>query len=214
MAKGCTIFPQSIALASTWNPELVEKVGAAIGKESRAHGIHQLLSPTINIARDTRCGRTEETYGEDPYLASVMAVAFIRGVQSQRVICTPKHFAANFVGDGGRDSNAIHFSERLLREVYFPAFKAAVQKGGALSIMAAYNSIDGVPCSCNRWLLTEVLRGEWGFKGFVVSDYGSVSGLITHHGVAKTKGEAAEKALEAGLDVELPDQTVSGSFTP
>ncbi|MEM2319166.1 MAG: glycoside hydrolase family 3 N-terminal domain-containing protein [Candidatus Bathyarchaeia archaeon] len=205
MARGCTIFPQSIALASTWNPELVEKVGSAIGRETRAHGIHQLLSPTINIARDPRCGRTEETYGEDPHLASVMASAFIRGVQSQRVICTPKHFAANFVGDGGRDSNAVHFSERLLREVYFPAFKAAVQKGGALSIMAAYNSLDGVPCSCNRWLLTEVLRREWGFKGFVVSDYGSVSGLITHHGVAETKGEAAKKALEAGLDVELPE---------
>ncbi|MEM2914484.1 MAG: glycoside hydrolase family 3 C-terminal domain-containing protein, partial [Candidatus Bathyarchaeia archaeon] len=155
--------------------------------------------------RDPRCGRTEETYGEDPYLASVMAVAFIRGVQSQKVICTPKHFAANFVGDGGRDSNAIHFSERLLREIYFPAFKAAIQKGGALSLMAAYNSIDGVPCSCNKWLLTEILRGEWGFKGFVVSDYGSVSGLITHHGVAASKAEAAKKALEAGLDMELPE---------
>ncbi|MEM2400906.1 MAG: glycoside hydrolase family 3 N-terminal domain-containing protein [Candidatus Bathyarchaeia archaeon] len=205
MAQGCTIFPQSIALASTWNPELVEKIGVAIGKESRAHGIHQLLSPTINIARDPRCGRTEETYGEDPYLASAMAVAFIRGVQSQRVICTPKHFAANFVGDGGRDSNAIHFSERLLREIYFPAFKAAIQKGEALSLMAAYNSIDGVPCSCNKWLLTEILRKEWGFKGFVVSDYGSVSGLITHHRVAGTKDEAAKKALEAGLDMELPE---------
>ncbi|MEM2673674.1 MAG: glycoside hydrolase family 3 protein, partial [Candidatus Bathyarchaeia archaeon] len=205
MAQGCTIFPQSIALASTWNPELVERIGVAIGRETRAHGIHHLLSPTINIARDPRCGRTEETYGEDPYLASVMAVAFIRGVQSQKVICTPKHFAANFVGDGGRDSNAIHFSERLLREIYFPAFKAAIQKGGALSLMAAYNSIDGVPCSCNKWLLTEILRGEWGFKGFVVSDYGSVSGLITHHGVAASKAEAAKKALEAGLDMELPE---------
>ncbi|MBS7606540.1 glycoside hydrolase family 3 C-terminal domain-containing protein [Candidatus Bathyarchaeota archaeon] len=205
MAQGCTIFPQSIALASTWNPELVERIGVAIGKETRAHGIHQLLSPTINIARDPRCGRTEETYGEDPYLASIMAVAFVRGVQSQKVICTPKHFAANFVGDGGRDSNAIHFSERLLREIYFPAFKAAIQKGGALSLMAAYNSIDGVPCSCNRWLLTEILRKEWDFKGFVVSDYGSVLGLITHHRVAGTKAEAAKKALEAGLDMELPE---------
>jgi len=205
MARGCTIFPQSIALASTWNPELVERVGVAIGKETRAHGIHQILSPTINIARDPRCGRTEETYGEDPYLASAMAIAFIRGVQSQRVICTPKHFAANFVGDGGRDSNAIHFSERLLREIYFPAFKAAIQKGGALSLMAAYNSIDGIPCSCNKWLLTEILRKEWGFKGFVVSDYGSVSGLITHHRVAGTKAEAAKRALEAGLDMELPE---------
>jgi len=205
MARGCTIFPQSIALASTWNPELVERIGVAIGKETRAHGIHQLLSPTINIARDPRCGRTEETYGEDPYLASKMAVAFIRGVQSQKVICTPKHFAANFVGDGGRDSNAIHFSERILREIYFPAFKAAIMEGGALSLMAAYNSIDGIPCSCNKWLLTEILRKEWGFKGFVVSDYGSVLGIMSHHRVAGTKAEAAKKALEAGLDMELPE---------
>jgi len=205
MARGCTIFPQSIALASTWNPELVERIGVAIGKETRAHGIHQLLSPTINIARDPRCGRTEETYGEDPYLASKMAVAFIRGVQSQKVICTPKHFAANFVGDGGRDSNAIHFSERILREIYFPAFKAAIMEGGALSLMAAYNSIDGVPCSCNKRLLTEILREEWGFKGFVVSDYGSVLGIMSHHRVAETKAEAAKKALEAGLDMELPE---------
>lgn len=205
MARGCTIFPQSIALASTWNPELVERVGVAIGKETRAHGIHQILSPTVNIARDPRCGRTEETYGEDPYLASAMAVAFIRGVQSQRVVCTPKHFVANFVGDGGRDSNAIHFSERILREIYFPAFKASIQKAGALSLMAAYNSLDGVPCSCSRWLLTDVLRGEWGFKGFVVSDYGSVLHILTKHRVAETKAEAARKALEAGLDVELPE---------
>ncbi len=205
IATGCTIFPQSIALASTWNPELVEKIGAAIGKETRAHGIHQILSPTINIARDPRCGRTEETYGEDPYLASAMAVAFIRGVQSQKVVCTPKHFAANFVGDGGRDSNAIHFSERLLREIYFQTFKAAVKNAGALSIMAAYNSTDGVPCSCNKWLLTDILRKEWGFKGFVVSDYWSVAGLIMLHRVAETKIEAAKKALEAGLDFELPE---------
>ncbi|MEM2849219.1 MAG: glycoside hydrolase family 3 N-terminal domain-containing protein [Candidatus Bathyarchaeia archaeon] len=205
IARGCTIFPQSIALASTWNPELMEKIGVAIGRETRAHGIHQLLSPTINIARDPRCGRTEETYGEDPYLASTMTVAFIRGVQSQKVVCTPKHFAANFVGDGGRDSNAIHLSERLLREIYLPAFKAAIQKAGALSIMAAYNSLDGVPCSCNKWLLTDILRKEWGFRGFVVSDYGSVLGLMSHHRVAGTKMEAAKKALEAGLDAELPE---------
>ena len=205
MAKGCTIFPQSIALASTWNPELVERVGVAIGKETRAHGIHQILSPTINIARDPRCGRTEETYGEDPYLASAMAVAFIRGVQSQKVICTPKHFVANFVGDGGRDSNAIHFSERMLREIYFPAFKNAIQKAGALSIMAAFNSLDGIPCSCNKWLLIDILRKEWGFKGFVVSDYWGVLDIFTKHRVAESKAEAAKKALEAGLDIELPE---------
>jgi len=121
------------------------------------------------------------------------------------VVCTPKHFVANFVGDGGRDSYPIHFSERILREVYFPAFKASVEKANALSIMAAYNSLDGVPCSCNRWLLTDVLRGEWGFKGFVVSDYGSVLHIKTKHGVAGNKAEAAEKAIKAGLDMELPE---------
>ena len=205
VARGSASFPQSIALASTWDPELVEKVGSAIGKETRARGIHQCLSPTINIARDPRCGRTEETYGEDPYLASRMAVAFIRGVQGEKVVCTPKHFAANFVGDGGRDSNAIHFSERILREIYFPAFKAAVMEASALSIMAAYNSIDGIPCSCNEWLLTEVLRKEWGFKGFVVSDYGSVAHIYELHKVAESKDEAAIKALKAGLDLEFPD---------
>jgi len=205
MAKGSTIFPQSIALASTWNPELMEKVAVAIGKETRARGIHQCLSPTINIARDPRCGRTEETYGEDPYLASAMAVAFIRGVQSQGVVCTPKHYVANFVGDGGRDSYPIHFSERILREIYLPAFKASVEKANALSIMAAYNSLDGIPCSCNKWLLTDLLRKEWGFKGFVVSDYGSVLHIHSKHKVAETKAEAAKKALEAGLDMELPE---------
>jgi len=205
MTRGSTIFPQSIALASTWDPELMERVAVAIGKETRARGIHQCLSPTINIARDPRCGRTEETYGEDPYLASAMAVAFIKGVQSQKVVCTPKHFVANFVGDGGRDSYPIHFSERILREIYFPAFKAAVEKADALSIMAAYNSLDGIPCSCNKWLLTDVLRKEWGFRGFVVSDYGSVLHIQTKHGVAESRAEAAKKAIEAGLDMELPE---------
>lgn len=204
MAKGSSSFPQSIAMASTWNPELMKEVATAIGKETKARGIHQALSPTINIARDPRCGRTEETYGEDPYLASAMAVSFIEGLQEQGVITTPKHFAANFVGDGGRDSNAVHFSERLMREIYFPAFKSAIEKSRALSTMAAYNSIDGIPCSSNRWLLTDVLRKEWGFKGYVVSDYGSVVHIYTKHKVASSKAEAAKKALEAGLDMELP----------
>ncbi|MGA9348510.1 MAG: glycoside hydrolase family 3 N-terminal domain-containing protein [Anaerolineae bacterium] len=210
LANDATSFPQAIAMASSWHPELLQEVAATIGRETRARGIRQLLSPTINIARDPRCGRTEETYGEDPYLASRMAVAFVRGVQSQGVVTTPKHYAANFVGDGGRDSNAIHFSERLLREVYFPAFEASVREGGALSIMAAYNSLDGVPCSCNHWLLTEVLRDEWGFEGFVVSDYGSVIHIMEKHTVAANKQEVAKKAVEAGLEVELPQTDCYG----
>ncbi len=204
VAKGSTIFPQSIALASSWDPDLMKEVSTVIGRETRARGIHQCLSPTINIARDPRCGRTEETYGEDPYLTFRMAVAFVEGIQGEKVVATPKHFVANFVGDGGRDSHEIHFSEKILREIYFPAFKACIKEAGALSIMAAYNSLDGVPCSSNKWLLTDILRKEWGFKGFVVSDYGSVLHIHTLHKVAGTKAEAAKKAMEAGLDIELP----------
>jgi beta-glucosidase len=204
LGNGATIFPQAIAMAGSWDPNLLLEVASAIGKEARLRGIRQLLSPTINIARDPRCGRTEETCGEDPYLTSCMALAYVQGIQSEGVIATPKHFAANFVGEGGRDSNAIHISERLLREIYLPAFETCIREGKALSIMAAYNSLDGLPCSCNPWLLTRLLREEWGFTGFVVSDYYSVTQIMTKHGVAAARGEAAKMALEAGLDVELP----------
>jgi beta-glucosidase len=203
-AHGATSFPQAISLSATWNPALMQQVATVIGQEARSRGIRQLLAPTINIARDTRAGRTEETYGEDPYLTSRMAVAYVKGVQSQGVIATPKHFAANFAGDAGRDSHPVHFSEQFLREVYFPAFKAAVVEGGALSIMAAYNTINGMPCSCDPWLLTDVLKKEWGFKGYVVSDYMSVEMLMLFHHVTADRQEAAKRALEAGMDVELP----------
>jgi len=204
MARNSTSFPQSIALACSWDPELVEQVASVIGKETRARGIQHALTPTINIARDVRCGRTEETYGEDPYLTSRMGVAWVKGFQSQGLVATIKHFAANFSADGGRDSNEIHFSERILREIYFPAFKECICNANALSVMAAYNSIDGIPCSCNKWLLTDILRKEWGFKGFVVSDYMSINGVYERHKVAETPSEAAKKCISAGLDVELP----------
>ena len=209
MARYSTSFPQAIALAATWNPELVYRVSKAIARETRARGIHQCLSPVVNIVRDVRAGRTEESYGEDPYLTSVMGAAFCKALREEDIIATPKHFVANFVGDGGRDSNEIHFSERILREVYFPGFEACI-KAGALSVMAAYNSLDGTPCSSHRWLLTEVLRGEWGFEGFVVSDYGSVAGILYKHHVTDRLEEAAKLALEAGLDVELPSTYVYG----
>jgi beta-glucosidase len=204
MALGSTSYPQAMGLASTWDDELMEEIAVAIGKEAKSRGIRQCLSPTINIARDPRCGRTEETYGEDPYLTTRMAVAFVKGIQSQGVVATPKHFTANFVGDGGRDSNAIHLSEKILREIYFPAFKACVKEANALSIMAAYNSLDGVPCSTNKWLLTDVLRKEWGFRGIVVSDYYSVLDIYEKHKTAENRGEAGKQAAEAGLDMELP----------
>jgi len=209
IAAKATSFPQAIGLASSWDPDLMDAVAEAIAKETRSRGIRQVLSPTINIARDVRWGRIEETYGEDPYLASRMAVAFCRAFERNGVITTPKHYAAN-VGDGGRDSHPIHFSERLMREIYFPAFKACIMEAGCTSIMAAYNSYDGIPCSANAWLLTDVLRGEWGFRGYVVSDYGSVKGIAAMHRTAVDDKQAAALALSAGLDVELPNVDVYG----
>jgi len=203
-AQDSTSFPQSIGLAATWNTKLVRRIAAAIGGETRSRGIHQVLAPTINIARDVRCGRTEETYGEDTHLASRMAVAFVKGVQGEGVAATLKHYVANFVGDGGRDSGEIHLSERYLREACFPAFEAAVREGGAMSVMSSYNAVDGVPCTSNRWLLVDVLRGEWGFRGYTVSDYVSVEQICTGHRTAESIGEAGKAAVEAGLDVELP----------
>ncbi len=209
VGQGGTSFPQSIGLASTWDTGLMEEVAAAIGRETRSRGIRQVLSPTINISRDVRWGRVEETYGEDPWLTARMGVAFCSSIESAGVITTPKHFVAN-IGDGGRDSNPVHFSERLLHEIYFPAFRACFQEAGAQSVMAAYNSYDGTPCSSSRYLLTEILRREWGFQGFVVSDYGSVGGILSMHHTAADPEETAKQALEAGLDVELPSIYIYG----
>jgi beta-glucosidase len=204
VGNNATSFPQAIGLAATWDTDLMTKVAAVIGKETRSRGIRQVLSPVVNMARDVRWGRVEETYGEDPCLQSRMAVAFCKSIEGEGVITTPKHFVAN-VGDGGRDSYPVFFSERELREVYFPPFKAAIQEGDAWSVMASYNAANDLPCSADKWLLTDVLRKEWGFKGFVVSDYGSVAGIMNKHFVAATPKEAAIKAVEAGLDMELPD---------
>ena len=204
VTNAATSFPQAIGLAATWDVDLMAKVATVIGKETRSRGVRQVLSPVVNIARDVRWGRVEETYGEDPYLQSRMAVAFCRSIESEGVLTTPKHFIAN-VGDGGRDSYPISISERELREVYLPPFKAAFQEANAWSVMASYNSVDGTPASSNKWLLTDLLRKEWGFKGFVVSDYGSVAGIKDKHFVVATPKEGAIKAVEAGLDMELPD---------
>ncbi len=204
IGNGATSFPQAIGLAASWDTDLMGSVAGVIAKETRSRGIRQVLSPVINIARDVRWGRVEETYGEDPYLQSRLAVAFCRTIEDAGVFTTPKHFVAN-VGDGGRDSYPIHLSERELREVYFPPFKAAFQEANAWSVMAAYNAIDDIPCSASKWLLTDILRKEWGFRGFVVSDYGSVSGIMDKHHVVATPKEGAIKAVEAGLDMELPD---------
>ncbi|WP_232829216.1 glycoside hydrolase family 3 N-terminal domain-containing protein [Aureibaculum luteum] len=197
---GATTFPQAIALAATWDTTLVSDVARAITKETKTRGIRQILSPVLNIARDVRWGRTEETYGEDPYLTSQMGLSFISQFEKEGVITTPKHFVAN-VGAGGRDSYPISFNERLLEEIYFPAFKTVFQKGGARSVMTSYNSLDGTPCTSNEWLLRKKLKEEWGFKGFVISDAGATGGANVLHFTAKNYAEATEDAVEAGLDV-------------
>lgn len=197
---GATVFPQAIALAATWDTLLVANVARAITKETKTRGIRQILSPVLNIARDVRWGRVEETYGEDPYLTTQMAVSFISQFEKEGVITTPKHFVAN-VGAGGRDSYPISFNERLLEEVYFPAFKSVFQKAGARSVMTSYNSLDGEPCTANSWLLRNKLKEEWGFNGFVISDAGATGGSNVLHFTAKDYAEATEDAVEAGLDV-------------
>ncbi|MBQ6162936.1 MAG: glycoside hydrolase family 3 C-terminal domain-containing protein [Clostridia bacterium] len=197
-----TNFPQPIGLASSFDPALTERVAEAIGKECAVVGVRQVFSPVVNLARDCRWGRTVETYGEDVLLASDMGAAMCRGLQNNGVIATPKHFADNYAA-GGRDSNYSETSERTMREVFLPPFRACFE-AGAKSVMAAYNAWEGVPCSANRRLLTEILRDEWGFDGFVVSDYSGVDGICTAHRCAATTAQAAAMALKSGLDVILP----------
>ncbi|MEO7984000.1 MAG: glycoside hydrolase family 3 C-terminal domain-containing protein, partial [Bacteroidota bacterium] len=168
--------------------------------ETKERCIRQILSPVINIAADPRWGRTEETYGEDPFLTSAMAVAFVSAFEKKGIITTPKHFIAN-VGDGGRDSYPIHINERILEEIYFPPFKACFEKGGSRSVMTSYNSLDGVACSANSWLLTEKLKKQWGFKGFVISDANAVGGEVVLHNTAKDYPESGLHAVSNGLDV-------------
>ena len=198
--EGSTVFPQSIALAATWDTALMSNIANAIAEEARQRGIRQILSPVVNIAADVRWGRTEETYGEDPFLASAMGVAFVRAFENKNIITTPKHFIAN-VGDGGRDSYPIHANERLLEEIYFPPFKACIEKGGSRSIMTAYNSVDGIASSANSWLLHEKLKKQWRFNGFVISDANAVGGELVLHNTAKDYAESGQHAIGNGLDV-------------
>jgi beta-glucosidase len=197
---GAVAFPQAIGLAATFDPALVGRVAAAVARECRGRGIRQVLSPVANVATDVRWGRVEETYGEDPFLCSRMCLAFVSAFESLGVIATPKHFLAN-VGDGGRDSYPVGAGERWLREVVLPPFEVSVREGRARSIMTAYNSLDGTPCSANAWLLRHLLKDEWGFRGFVISDACAVGGANALHLTAAGYEEAAVQALEGGLDV-------------
>jgi beta-glucosidase len=198
--SGATSFPQAIALAATWDTGLMKRVATAIALETKLRGIRDVLTPVVNIASDVRWGRTEETYGEDPFLSSEMAVAFVTPFEKNGIITTPKHFIAN-VGDGGRDSYPIHYNERLLNEIYLPPFKAAIERGASRSVMTAYNSLDGTPSTANDWLLNKKLKNSWQFKGFVISDASAVGGANVLHFTARDYADAGQKAITNGLDV-------------
>lgn len=200
MREGATAFPQAIGLAATFNPDVMKEVSAAIAKESKLRGIRQILTPVVNLASDVRWGRTEETYGEDPYLTSVMGVNFVSSFEKNGIITTPKHFLAN-VGEGGRDSYPIHWSRRYLEETHLIPFEKAFHKGKSRSVMTSYNLLDGRPSTANHWLLTEKLKKEWNFKGFVISDASAVGGANVLHFTAKDYDDASAQAINAGLDV-------------
>lgn len=208
MAIGTTVFPTSIGLASTWDVSAVEQMGRTIATELRAQGSHIGYGPVIDIAREPRWSRVEETYGEDVFLTSEMAAAMVRGTSplhngwDRGVISTLKHFVAYGIPEGGHNGNPSQIGERELRENFLPAFESAIQ-AGALSVMTSYNAIDGVPSTANEKLLRGILRDEWGFNGFVVSDLESITGLCESHHIAADKREAAELALRAGVDVDL-----------
>ena len=197
---GATVFPQAIALAATWDTNLVSRVANAIARETRSRGIRQVLSPVVNIASDVRWGRVEETYGEDPLLASLMGVTFVSAFERRGVVATPKHFVAN-VGEGGRDSYPIDAGPRALEERFFPPFRAAIAHGHAQSVMTAYNSVDGSPATQNRHLLNDILKGAWGFSGFVISDAAATGGATVLHHTEASTASATQHAFAAGLDV-------------
>ena len=218
-AQQATSFPQAIALASTWNPDLVERVFAAAAAEARARGVHQVLAPVVDIARDPRWGRIEETYGEDPYLAARMGVAAVRGFQGTEVTVGPTHVLAtlkHMTGHGqpesGTNVGPAPYGERTLRDVFLYPFEVAIKEGGARSVMPSYNEVDGIPSHANRWLLHDVLRGEWGFGGVIVSDWFAIAQLAEIHHVAADPAEAARRALAATVDIELPDVQAYGTL--
>ena len=198
-----TCFPQPIAMASMFDDGMVSRIADVIGKECAAVGVRQALTPVVNIVRDCRWGRTVETFGEDVLLSSNTGVAICRGLQQNGVIATPKHYADNY-SHGGRDSNVSDTSERTMREVFLKPFEKCFKEGGALSVMAAYNSWEGIPCSANEYLLDQILRKEWGFEGFVVSDYWGVENVYEAHKLVDGYHKAQAACMKAGLDVNLP----------
>jgi beta-glucosidase len=209
MALTATVFPQAIALASTWDPDLIYRVASAIREQVLSIGARHCLSPVLDLCRDARWGRCEETYGEDPYLVASIGYAYVRGLQgddiSRGVVATTKHFAGHGFSEGGRNIAQVHLGVREFREQHLYPFEVAIRVGRALAVMPAYHEIDGVPCHSNKELLTDILRYYWGFKGVVVSDYGAIPQLSTIHRVAKDCVDAFRIALESGVDMNLPN---------
>lgn len=203
-ARDATQFPQAIGLAASWDPDLVEEVAAVAGRQMRAVGARLALSPVLDIARDPRWGRLEETYGEDPELVSRLAVAYVRGMQGQGVVATGKHFLGYGVPDAGFNHGEVSIGPRRLRDVITAPFRAAINEAGLGAVMNAYNEVDGLPCGGSAEILTDLLRGELGFDGTAVADYHAVVLLEAFHRVASGKEDCARQALIAGIDVELP----------
>ena len=207
-ARQSTVFPQAIGVASSWDPDLAEAIADAVRLQMRAIGAHQGLSPVLDVCRDPRWGRLEETFGEDPYLVARMGAAFVRGLQSDDlsggVIATAKHFVGYAASEGGMNWAPGHIPARELREVYLHPFEAVVRAAGLRSVMNGYQELDGVPCAADRGLLTGILRDEWGFDGCAVSDYFSVRQLAEYHRLVADASQAAVVAMMAGIDVELP----------
>ena len=203
-ALGATVYPASIAWGATWRPELIGEMAAAIGSDLATVGVQQGLSPLLDVVRDYRWGRVEETCGEDPYLVGSIGTAYVRGLQSAGVVATPKHFVGYSAGRAGRNHAPVSMGRRELEDVMLPPFEMAVRLGGARSVMNSYCDVDGQPAAASSELLTGVLRDRWGFEGTVVSDYWSIAFLTRMHRIAPDDATAAALALRAGLDVELP----------
>ncbi|WP_129794145.1 glycoside hydrolase family 3 N-terminal domain-containing protein [Sphingosinicella sp. CPCC 101087] len=212
VARDATSFPQAIGLASTWDPALVERVFNVASREMRARGAQLALAPVVDVARDPRWGRIEETYGEDPYLVSEISLAAIRGFQGttmplhpQRVFVTLKHMTGHGQPESGTNIGPAPFGERTLREIFFPPFERSVREAGARIVMPSYNELDGIPSHANRWMLHDVLREEWGFRGAILSDYFAIREMVTRHRMFDNLQDAAVAAMNAGVDIETPD---------
>lgn len=208
---GSTSFPIPLQLACAWDTVLVHDIGHAIATETRAHGVDMILGPVLCLPRDPRWGRVEETYGEDPYLVAQNGVAMVKGMQGRdvshhdAVVAEPKHFAVHGIPEAGSNTSPVNIGEREARSAFLSVFEKAVREGGALGMMAAYSEIDGIPCVDNKWLLTDVLRKEWGFRGFVLSDLGAIKMTIENHHTASGIGDAMAQTLKAGLNMQFYD---------